>query len=114
MSSDRSVCIRLQLDEIDEDEARVLVDGKDNVAVAGNGVESKSDSTYFPTSTQIWQRTEDNEHQYSTGFTGAVGQWRSQQPLRLVAPSTSDFNSTTKHNVYVPTNSPQGIPHSGY
>jgi hypothetical protein len=25
-----------------------------------------------------------------------------------------DFNSTTKHNVYVPTNSPQGIPHSGY
>ena len=24
------------------------------------------------------------------------------------------LNSTTKHNVYVPTNSPQGIPHSGY
>jgi len=24
------------------------------------------------------------------------------------------LNSTTKLNVYVPTNSPQGIPHSGY
>ena len=34
---DRSVGIRLQLDEIDEDEARVLVDGKDNGAVAADG-----------------------------------------------------------------------------
>jgi len=91
---DRSVGIRLQLDEIDEDEARVLVDGKDNVAVAGNGVESKSDSTYFPTSTQIWQRTEDNEHQYST-FTGAVGQWRSQQPLRLAKDESSRSGTLT-------------------
>jgi hypothetical protein len=34
---DRSVGIRLQLDELDEDEARVLVDGKDDVAVAADG-----------------------------------------------------------------------------
>ena len=72
--------------------SQIVVDGGAGTGpVAGNGVESKSDSAYFFPS-----RTLDTIGAVSAN--GAVpvrahttGQWRSRQPLRLVTPSTGDL-----------------------
>ena len=72
--------------------SQIVVDGGAGTGpVAGNGVESKSDSAYFFPS-----RTLDTFGAVSAF--GAVparahttGQWRSRQPLRLVTPSTGDL-----------------------
>ena len=57
-----------------------------------------------PTSDELWR----------SGVFGLTIAWTLGQTRREREQEAPWLNSTTKHNVYVPTNSPQGIPHSGY